>query len=191
MNNHSRTRLLYIRRKINRFFIAALNDTYEFDVRNNARVFLTSETFRKRWGLDDYRQFLCGIEANVGFCQRWTWGDIFLFFSFLFFFFFDWSFFRTDSYFHRDPIIMIPHSPHRKIFSSRSYFSLCFEALLAWNRNRPFSTLFELSFSVPEDMILLHVGFQVAIRMIEVALPMVRKQMCLVGFLVATSLFRR
>lgn len=72
MNNHSRTRLLYIRRKINRFFIAALNDTYEFDVRNNARVFLTSETFRKRWGLDDYRQFLCGIEANVGFCQRWT-----------------------------------------------------------------------------------------------------------------------
>ena len=95
MNNHSRTRLLYIRRKINRFFIAALNDTYEFDVRNNARVFLTSETFRKRWGLDDYRQFLCGIEANVGFFQRWTWGDIFLFFSFFFFFFFRLKFFSN------------------------------------------------------------------------------------------------
>lgn len=100
---------------------------------------------------------------------------IFFFFWLKFFFFF-W----IDPYFHRDPIIMIPHSPRSKIFSSRSYFSLCFEALLAWNRNRPFSTLFELSFSVPEHTILLHVGFQVAIRMIEVALPMVGKQMCLV-----------
>lgn len=105
MNNHRYSIVLYIRTKINRFFIAALNDTYEFDVRNNTRVFLTSETFRKRWGLVYYRQFLCGIEANVGFCQRWTWR---------YFSFFWLKFFWMDSYFHRDPIIMIPHSPHRR-----------------------------------------------------------------------------
>lgn len=84
----TRTQSSYIRTKINRFF-SMLNDTCEFDVRNNARVFLTSETFRKRWGLDDYRQFLRGIQANV--CLLPTNGreDIFLLLIEVFFFFFE------------------------------------------------------------------------------------------------------